>query len=247
MKRHRSPAYPAVSLKAAIEKAQMLYGRDGRSKIPVGVATQHLGYTVGSGLGQRTIAALRHFSLLGATGRKDSRLVWLSELALDIVHEHDAERRRSAIRIAALSPEIHGDVWDVFKGQLPSDDVLQAYLVRDREFNDAHVRKVIEVIRATFTFANLVNSNAVNQSQTTADTKGQAAVGQSADDRQDGGPTNYREGSTRQAGTKEAVYPLANGDAVLQWPDSISPDEAEDLDDWLDLMKRKLKRSITAS
>ena len=45
-------------------------------------------------------------------------------------------------------------------------------------------------------------------------------------------------------GTNEDVYTLATGDVVLQWPDRITPEEAEDLDDWLEIMKRKLKRSV---
>ena len=46
--------------------------------------------------------------------------------------------------------------------------------------------------------------------------------------------------------TKEDVYTLATGYVVLQWPDRITPEEAEDLDDWLEIMKRKLKRSVVS-
>jgi hypothetical protein len=47
-------------------------------------------------------------------------------------------------------------------------------------------------------------------------------------------------------GSKEDVSTLSSGDALLQWPERITPDEYEDLEGWLQLMLRKLKRSIVA-
>ena len=41
---------------------------------------------------------------------------------------------------------------------------------------------------------------------------------------------------------KEDVFTLAEGDAVLQWPTTISPESYTDLKDWLDLMLRKIER-----
>lgn len=45
-------------------------------------------------------------------------------------------------------------------------------------------------------------------------------------------------------GTKEDVYTLSAGDVVLQWPSNILPEEFIDVDDWLKLMRRKMKRSV---
>jgi hypothetical protein len=46
------------------------------------------------------------------------------------------------------------------------------------------------------------------------------------------------------SGTKEDVYTLDAGDAVLQWPEQLTTEEYEEINDWLDLMRRKLKRSV---
>ena len=45
--------------------------------------------------------------------------------------------------------------------------------------------------------------------------------------------------------SKEDVYTLKSGDAVLQWPNTITAEEYEELEDWLGLMLKKMKRSIT--
>jgi hypothetical protein len=42
------------------------------------------------------------------------------------------------------------------------------------------------------------------------------------------------------------VYTLSSGDAVLQWPERITQEEFDELGDWLDLMRRKLKRSVVS-
>ena len=45
---------------------------------------------------------------------------------------------------------------------------------------------------------------------------------------------------------KEDVFTLAEGDAVLQWPTTISPESYADLKDWLGLMLRKIERQARA-
>lgn len=46
---------------------------------------------------------------------------------------------------------------------------------------------------------------------------------------------------------KEDVYTLSTGDVVLRWPECIIAEEAEDLDDWLEIMRRKLKQAVCAT
>jgi hypothetical protein len=48
------------------------------------------------------------------------------------------------------------------------------------------------------------------------------------------------------AGTKEDVFSLDEGPVVLTWPDRISPDSARDLEDWLALIGRNIKRATVA-
>lgn len=47
-----------------------------------------------------------------------------------------------------------------------------------------------------------------------------------------------------QHGMKEAVFPLDEGQAVVQWPDRLSPESFEDFENWLHIVIRKAKRSI---
>jgi hypothetical protein len=47
-----------------------------------------------------------------------------------------------------------------------------------------------------------------------------------------------------QPGMKEDTYTLGDGQVVIQWPDKIAPEEYEDLETWMQLMIRKVKRSV---
>ncbi len=43
---------------------------------------------------------------------------------------------------------------------------------------------------------------------------------------------------------KQSVFPLNEGDVVLQWPAAISQESYEDFKVWLDLMARRVEHSI---
>jgi hypothetical protein len=45
-------------------------------------------------------------------------------------------------------------------------------------------------------------------------------------------------------GMNSDVFTLKEGEVVLQWPSSMSPESFEDFKDWIELMTRKAKRSV---
>jgi hypothetical protein len=48
------------------------------------------------------------------------------------------------------------------------------------------------------------------------------------------------------AGYRHDVFSLAEGPVTIQWPVTLSPESYEDLGDWLDILKRKIGRSVKA-
>ena len=45
---------------------------------------------------------------------------------------------------------------------------------------------------------------------------------------------------------RQEVFALTEGDVTIQWPEVLSPDSYQDFDDWLAILKRKIKRSVVA-
>ena len=45
---------------------------------------------------------------------------------------------------------------------------------------------------------------------------------------------------------RQEVFALTEGDVTIQWPEVLSADSFQDFDDWLAILKRKIKRSVVA-
>jgi hypothetical protein len=241
--RVRSPAYPAFDLKTAIDKARTIYRHEKRAAAPVGVVTKHCGLDISSSSGLRLIAALKQFALAVEQGSGEDRKIQLSELALDILiaPSDDDPKRIAAIKRAALSPKLHRKLWEHYNGELPSDGNIGTYLVRELTFNDAQVNRFIKEFRSTIAFAQLD----VSDIMTPADN----AMDDMNDDGSEFHPSpeqpKRRLPVQAQSGFQQATFPLNGGDALVQWPEHLSSAEFEDFQDWLELVIRKVKRSVS--
>jgi hypothetical protein len=162
--RHRSPSYPGIGLADAIERARVLYTEDRMNAAPIDVAYGHWGYKSRSSVGSITIAALKKFGLLDDEGSGAQRMVRLTEPARRIVL--GSEDRAELIRVAALSPTIHAELWERHSDGLPSRDNLRRYLIIERGFNERAVDDFIDQFLATLEFAGLLPGDTMSASTT---------------------------------------------------------------------------------
>lgn len=161
----RSPAYPGISLEDAVNKAEQLYEAEDDRFANIEAVAEHWGLSVTNSLFQVAIAALKQYGLLIDEGSKEHRKVKLTELAKDILeHPGDSPRRTELIHRAALTPKIHLELWEKYKGKLPPDVSIRLYLVRERDgarFNKNHVDAFIAQFRSTIAYANLTESDII--------------------------------------------------------------------------------------
>jgi hypothetical protein len=237
--RVRSPAYPSLNLKTSIERARTIYAFEKRQAAPVAVVTKHCGFDIKSGGGMRLISALKQFGLVIEQGVGEDRKVKLSDRALDILlaPTDQSPHRLEAIKTAAMSPKIHKMVWEEFKGELPSDATIKAYLIRDLEFNDAKVDAFIKEFRSTIEFANIKPTDIIESA-------GEGEEENPDDEDQDSKGDRQHRRRSMQPGTKEDVFTLEEGQVILQWPENLSQESFEDFESWLALIIRKAKRSV---
>lgn len=159
MKKHRSPAYPSISLKDAIERARIFFKKEGKHEAILETAAVHWGYSPTSSSKLSTAAALKSFGLLQEKG---GGMVQLTPLGLAIVQDERliSPERDAAIKQAALLPKIISELWGKYGVELPSHDTLTHYLKVDRGFNPKSVNDVIRVYKETVSYAGLgVRSN----------------------------------------------------------------------------------------
>lgn len=162
--RVRSPAYPAFSLKVALEKAGALRQSLRNFDASVDSAILAMGYKKVNGMSMRGVAALDQFGLIERSGGGDTRKVKLTELAQDvlILPASDA-RHQIALKKAALRPTVYSHLWERYGSELPEEDtVTKAYLVRDKKFNEEVVDSLLDDYRETLAFAKLDKTDGVS-------------------------------------------------------------------------------------
>jgi hypothetical protein len=162
-KRHRSPNYPAIGLRSAVEKVTALYRQDGKPGAPLEAALKHFGYSSGHGQAMGVVSAIKKFGLIED---RNGRIV-PTPLAVNIIEFDDTHaRHREALREAALKPEIYAGLVEQYRehGRLPSDDSLRPELVTDMAFNPKAVNGFLSDFRDTLNYAGLLDGNTLKLS-----------------------------------------------------------------------------------
>jgi hypothetical protein len=150
-KKVRSPSFPAIDLKEAVERARTLYQAERRNAARPEIVVAHWGYSPKSSGGLQAIAALRAYGLVEGEGtaRLTDRAV---HLALD---DPGAPQWTAMAREAALAPPVHARLWERYAADLPSDKNLRSFLVLELGFNEGAVDLCLRNYRETLSFAKL--------------------------------------------------------------------------------------------
>jgi hypothetical protein len=154
-KKDRSPSYPFISLRKAVERAQALF--DGHRKEPTRIGTLALtwNYSPSSSGLQQTVAALKQFGLIDETGAGSDRKVQISDLGRRILADLRPGVREEAILEAARRPKLLSDYYAIWLPQRPSDAHCVSELVFDRGFGEPAAKAFLRVFDETVTFAGL--------------------------------------------------------------------------------------------
>lgn len=155
--RVRSPAYPSISLKEAVKKAENYYKKEGRNEAYLSVALTHWGYSATSGNGLKLVAALSSFGLVDVSGSGKNRKLKLSAAALKIILDtrDNSHEKLQTIQNLALKPTINRKLWSLWGTDLPSDGNIKHHLIFDEAFNEKIVGGFIKDYRETIEFSQL--------------------------------------------------------------------------------------------
>lgn len=219
----RSPSFPFVSLREAVDRARAFYEAEQRNAARPETAAAHWGYSPKSSGGKQTVAALRAFGLL-----EGDTLVKLSGRALRILlDEREAsEERERLLKQAALMPPLHSWLWERYGPELPSDQTLRLSLILDKGFNESSVDDFLTEYKETLEFARLRMAEGARPRPEPA------------------APTSSPPPPSKIRGTSEVdpvIFPLLDGNAVeFRIRRKVSLEEAEDLRLVFELWLRKI-------
>lgn len=162
MSRTRSPGYPSISLRQAIELSKKIHDHDRTNPIDREAAAKNIGYSGITGASAKALADLAHYGLVERAGKGSLRV---AQLAVDILYPVSEAARQDALEVAATNPDLFAAIRASFPDGVPSDNNLRGYLMR-QSFASAAIPYAIKSYTET---ARLLVEAAGNESHGEAD------------------------------------------------------------------------------
>jgi len=234
MAKGRSPNYPAYSLEDSISMVGDIFKSEHRNKMSREVVASHLGYSSLSGRALTKIGTLRSYGLLEGAGNE----LRVSEQALIILNAPlNSSDRQSAVKKCALSPTLFGDLYREF-GTRPSPENLKYRLIRMNFTPDA-APVAMEAFMQTMDYAQTWETVVEDSNLDNEKNQSEASVGIKPDREK---VLNETEFDAAVGRSRREVFGLDEGDVVIIYPEKITSSSMEDLEEYLALFVRKLKR-----
>jgi hypothetical protein len=211
--RERSPSFPFISLKVAIERLVAFeehYKRTPASAETVGAVW---GMKVGSGNVAQTISALKAFGLLEAQRGASGLEITISDDGRTYLRAQQESIRREVAKRIALNPKQIRSHWEKWGAERPKDAACLDDLVLKEAFTQDGAVTFLRVYDATIAYAGLVNGDKTESKL--EEGSGDADLQKSA--RSDVQPKNKHEDQENRPKAKAGDWVLWCADGVDQF------------------------------
>jgi hypothetical protein len=243
-KRERSPSFPFIPLGAAVQRLEEYDKTFPRQEPPADRTYLAWGMKGDSSQSQQTLAALKAFGFVEYRGSGPKRPVVLTADGRTYLRAQQESVRAEILRRAALKPKWIAHFWGIWGTNNVPDPIRLDQLVLENGFIENTAPKFLRVYDLTIKFAGLTDSDKSTGEQATDENDFQGVDDETPPDDQDS--PKYKRQREMRPGMKEDVFTLKEGDVILQWPETLSAESFQDLEDWTKLLLRKIKRSIPA-
>jgi hypothetical protein len=256
--KERSKSFPVIPLKAAVERLQQFEKKFGRHPAPWEKTGLAWGMEEGSSQASRVLAALKAFGFVEYFGMGKERTASISETGRTYLRAQQESIRKEILKSAALKPKQIAHYWPGWGVDRPPNEICLDQLILKDGFTEASAPQFLKVYDETIAYAGLLGS----------DKLGLVDVSEEDDDDDGGGaPLNkpdetdwskFAEGLGRAApgmrhpqddmgpqsasGMRRAVFNVAEGDVTISFPDGMSKDSVTDLEGYLKVWLRKIRR-----
>jgi hypothetical protein len=253
--RDRSPSYPFISLKIAIDRTAALEAKFGRHPPPADKAGMAWGMKENISQSFQTLAAMKSFGLVEYRSPNGDRHVALTDDARNYFRAQQASVKAEILKSCALRPKAIQTYWSAWGYDRPIDAVCLDQLVIKDGYTQSAASTFLRVYDETVAFAGLAGGNTVESSDQTTDEEPaepldiqQTTVSPAiatGSGRPSGQSTNTATTLRPLASSLDDKYELGDGRAfVLRWPTMVSAAEFEEFEAWIALLQKKLKRSV---
>jgi hypothetical protein len=236
MSRSRSPNYPQIGLREAIQRVSGVYKHDYQARLTRDVAAERLGYSGLNGKSLAVLAALGKFGLLEGRGEETR----VTDLAVRVLaFPPGSAERRAALEEAAGRPELFAELDQRFSRGQASDGAIRAWLMT-RGFIPPAAEAAVRAYRETKQFLEAQGEWAI-PAQTAAPAEPPSDMAEVPAEPTKGEPAKG-EPARAEAGIRRAVFGLAEGEVVITAPVFLSAESVNDLQDYLDVFMKRARR-----
>jgi hypothetical protein len=165
IKKERSPSYPFISLRKAVERATQFWEKHRREAARLASVGPTWGYGARSSGLQQTVGALKQYGLIEDLGSGEDRKIQLSDLGRRIVADQRAGARESGLKEAAMRPRLFSE-YERWISDPPSEAHCLSELEIDRGFTPDAAKAFLRAFNETVSFAGLRYGDSVSSSLT---------------------------------------------------------------------------------
>lgn len=248
--RDRSPAYPLIPLGTALERLvefEAHFKRTAARPENVGKAWD----VSAKAYAARITAALKYFGFLDYEQTENGRQIVISEDGRQYLRAQQQSVKQDVIKRAALRPPQIAKFWNEWGADRPADAACLDELVLKNGFSEAGAEGFLKVFDSTISYAGLGSSDKI-AAESEENEEDERQVGNDEQHQKGEGSQSYKQirlvRNPPKKGMKEDVYNfLDDSQLVIQYPVSLSAESLGELEDYVELFLRKMRRMVQAS
>lgn len=163
--RERSPSFPFIPLKTALERLVDFEKTFSRQDPPANRTYLAWGYKGDTSQAQQTLAALKAFGLVEYKGSGPKRPVAISQEGRTYLRAQQDSVKSEVVKRVALKPKWIGHFWRIWGTDRVPDPIRMDTLVLQHKFNESGAPNFLKVYDATIAFAGLMASDNGDQAE----------------------------------------------------------------------------------
>lgn len=244
-KRDRSPPFPYLGLAAAMDLTRKLQQVAKSSEVRLAQVAPHWNTTATSGALARYAGAVQGYGLVESSGSGPSRKIKITEAGrriLEDIRPGVAEQLRAE---AALKPKLFAELFRVWGHTRPHDDIARSALQFDYSFTPVAAKRFLTVYDEAIGYLPAgLEALPAESDMVVASAKGIEANEKSRPSPQVARSVTDSEAALSDTSLRRDVFALDEGEVIIMMPKSLSRASFEDFSAWIDLVRRKVERSV---
>jgi hypothetical protein len=145
----RSPNYPAIPLREAVELVQRFFQAEGKTTVDGETVAKAFGYGSANGTSRTKLGALKQYGLM--QGRMDR--IAITPLGIRICHPESDDEYLEALREAARNSEVLASLIETHLAA--SENAVVSHLIKSRSFTPEGARLLARSFKDTVSLAKL--------------------------------------------------------------------------------------------